>query len=143
MKIYNCLHCSKENKWGHSKINKYCDTTCKNEYEYTNKYVPLIEAGQCKDGSKPLRKYILVRDCYRCVECGCGKIYNGKELTLHIDHIDGDSDNNFPSNLRTLCPNCHSQTENFGSKGKGSRYKKISKRNRYLQDYKSGSLAQR
>ena len=48
-----------------------------------------------------------------------------------------------PRNLRTLCPNCHSQTETFGSKGQGSRYKKISKRNQYLQSYKNGSLAQR
>jgi len=136
MKVYNCLHCGKENKWGHSKINKYCDTNCKNEYEYTNKYVPLIETGQCKDGSKPLRKYILARDNYSCVDCGCGEEYNRKPLTLHIDHIDGNSDNNFPKNLRTLCPNCHSQTETYGSKGQGSRYKKSSKRNLYLQDYK-------
>jgi hypothetical protein len=40
---------------------------------------------------------------------------------LQLDHIDGDSDNNYPKNLRLLCPNCHAQTENFGSKGKGSK----------------------
>ena len=137
MKVYNCLNCGKENKWGHSKINKYCDTNCKNKFEYTNKYVPLIESGQCKDGSKPLKKYILDRDNQQCVLCGCGEVYNGKPLTLHLDHIDGDSDNNFPKNLRTLCPNCHSQTDTFGSKGQGSRYKKVSKRNQYLQEYKS------
>ena len=143
MKIYYCLNCEKECKWGHSKFNKYCDTSCKVEYEYKTKYIPLIENGELKDGSKPVRRYVLERDSHRCTECGCGETYNGKELTLHIDHIDGDSDNNFPSNLRVLCPNCHSQTENFGSKGKGSRYKKISKRNQYLQEYKNGSLAQR
>lgn len=137
MKVYNCLSCGKENKWGHSKINKYCDTNCKNDFEYTNKYVPLIESGQCKDGSKPLKKYILDRDNHQCVLCGCGEVYNGKPLILHLDHIDGDSDNNFPKNLRILCPNCHSQTDTFGSKGQGSRYKKVSKRNQYLQKYKS------
>lgn len=134
---YNCLQCGKENPWGNSKFNKYCDTACKAVYEYTNKYIPLVESGQCNSGSSPLRRYILERDNHSCTECGCGEEYNGKLLTLHIDHIDGDSDNNFPINLRTLCPNCHSQTENFGSKGNGSRYKKITKRNSYLREYKS------
>ena len=136
MKKYNCLHCGKENGWSYSKTNKYCNNTCQAEYEYANKYVPLIESGKCKDGSKPLKRYILERDNHKCVICGCGEEYNGKPLTLQIDHIDGDSDNTFPKNLRILCPNCHSQTENFGSRGKGSRYKKISKRNQYLQEYK-------
>lgn len=40
-----------------------------------------------------------------------------------MNHIDGDSDNNKVSNLRLLCPNCHTQTPNFEVR---SRYKKIS-----------------
>ena len=48
--------------------------------------------------------------------------------------------NNFVNNLRLLCPNCHTQTDNFGSKGTGSRYKKHTKRNSYLREYK-GSVA--
>lgn len=142
-KTYSCLHCGKENVCGGSKFNKYCDTNCKASYEYTHKYVPLVESGQCNAGSSPLRRYILERDNYTCTECGCGEEYNGKSLTLQLDHIDGNSDNNFPVNLRTLCPNCHSQTDTYGSKGQGSRYKKVSKRNQYLQSYKNGSLAQR
>ena len=136
-RTYDCLYCGKENKCGNSKTNKYCDTVCKAEYEYIHKYVPLIESGRCNDGSNPLRRYILERDSHTCISCGTGQEYNGKPLTLHIDHIDGDSDNNFPSNLRTLCPNCHSQTNTYGSKGRGSRYKKFTKRNQYLQSYKS------
>ena len=137
MKTYLCLNCKKECKYGHSKLNKYCSVKCQRELEFNEKYLPLIESGKCNDGSKPLRRYILERDKYSCVECGQGNEHNGKPLTLHVDHIDGNSDNNFPINLRTLCPNCHSQTENFGSKGKGNRYKKITKRNKYLQEYKA------
>ncbi|KKK68620.1 hypothetical protein LCGC14_2942230, partial [marine sediment metagenome] len=50
-----------------------------------------------------------------CEVCGLNPEWNGKELRLQIDHKDGDILNNRPKNLRFLCPNCHSQTENYGS----------------------------
>lgn len=53
---------------------------------------------------------------YKCKLCGCDDIWNGKKLTLQMDHIDGNSLNNELSNLRFLCPNCHSQTTNYAGK---------------------------
>lgn len=53
---------------------------------------------------------------YRCAECGCEPRWNEKPLTLPVDHIDGDHSNNEFSNLRFLCPNCHSQTPTHGFK---------------------------
>jgi hypothetical protein len=139
MKTYHCIQCSKECKWGHSKINKYCSIHCKNAYEWENITKPRIEKGECTHNSAvPLKKYLIEKHGEVCIECGQGNIHNNKSLTLHLDHIDGNSDNNHPSNLRLLCPNCHTQSDNFGSKGKGNRYKKITKRNQYLQDYKRG-----
>lgn len=52
----------------------------------------------------------------KCAECGMLDKWNGKPIRLQIDHRDGNSVNNVPTNLRFLCPNCHSQTDNFGSK---------------------------
>ena len=43
--------------------------------------------------------------------CGIGPQWNGKKLTLHVDHRDGDWTNCQQENLRFLCPNCHSQEE--------------------------------
>lgn len=55
-----------------------------------------------------------------CESCGIGPEYNGAPLTLQIHHIDGNRRNNRLENLQILCPNCHSQTDNFA--GKGRRY---------------------
>ena len=62
----------------------------------------LIDAGLIKD---------------ECSECGLLPTWNGKKLSIQLDHIDGDRTNNSLINLRLLCPNCHSQTDTF-SKGK-------------------------
>lgn len=46
-----------------------------------------------------------------CTECSSVLKWNGRPLTLELDHIDGDRLNNELVNLRLLCPNCHAQTE--------------------------------
>jgi hypothetical protein len=56
----------------------------------------------------------------KCVLCGLGPIWNGKPLSLTLDHENGTSDDNRRENLRILCPNCHSQTPTFA----GKRHKK-------------------
>lgn len=46
---------------------------------------------------------------YECKECGQLPEWNGKPLTLDVDHIDENWLDNRLENLRFLCPNCHSQ----------------------------------
>lgn len=50
-----------------------------------------------------------------CAICGIND-WLGKPLSLHLDHIDGDRKNNHLSNLRLICPNCHSQTDTYCGK---------------------------
>jgi 5-methylcytosine-specific restriction endonuclease McrA len=51
-----------------------------------------------------------------CSECGIGTIWNGKPLTLHIDHLNGRGTDWRVENCRYLCPNCHYQTDTHGTK---------------------------
>lgn len=125
-------------------VNKYCGIECQLAYKWKNEDIPKVESGKCTSSSRLLKPYLIEKYGEYCFNCKQGPIWDKKPLVLQLDHIDGDSDNNFPSNIRLLCPNCHTQTPNFGSKGKGSRYKKETERNKYLRKYKiDRTLAQR
>jgi predicted RNA-binding Zn-ribbon protein involved in translation (DUF1610 family) len=52
---------------------------------------------------------------YVCEGCGLGPKWNGKPLVLHVNHINGLRYDYTAANLRFLCPNCHAQTETFGT----------------------------
>jgi hypothetical protein len=50
-----------------------------------------------------------------CSGCGLAPEWRHRKLVLQIDHRNGDPTDHRRENLRFLCPNCHSQTETFGS----------------------------
>jgi len=60
-----------------------------------------------------------------CLICNISE-WRGKEITLELDHIDGNSSNNIKENLRLLCPNCHSQTDNWRGRNINSGITKVS-----------------
>jgi hypothetical protein len=64
----------------------------------------------------------------KCISCGLEDIWNGNNITLQLDHINGDCYDNRIENLRILCPNCHSQTKTFTSNNIRGRYKKEQKK---------------
>ena len=53
---------------------------------------------------------------YKCSICGLEPFWNGKELVLTLDHINGDHNDSRLENLRWVCPNCDRQLDTFGSK---------------------------
>ena len=53
-----------------------------------------------------------------CETCGI-ESWQGRPLSLALHHVNGVGDDNRLENLQLLCPNCHSQTENFGVRNRG------------------------
>ncbi|MGH6655524.1 MAG: HNH endonuclease [Actinocrinis sp.] len=49
----------------------------------------------------------------RCAGCGIGPEWQGRLLTLEIDHVNGDLTDNRRENLQYLCPNCHATTDSY------------------------------
>lgn len=73
------------------------------------------EIGHNKDIIK--REYIIrkLNGIAKCEICGIIDWMN-KPIVFQIHHIDGNNKNNSINNLQLLCPNCHTQTNNYGNK---------------------------
>ena len=117
-----CLHCGVKLK---PTAKKYCSQKCQFEYQSNQTLKHWLKTGQVETKShtlpQPVRRYLIEQAGHKCSECGWDKINPSLGYSpLHIDHIDGDYKNNHISNLKVLCPSCHSLTPTYGSLNKGS-----------------------
>ena len=120
-----CLYCGKEFRPYSQARGKFCSLECSAAYmkqrtieDWKTGKNNGTEGYSC---STSVRNYLLKTHDYKCENCGWGAInpYTNR-IPLQIHHIDGNSLNNVESNLQVLCPNCHSLTENFGSRNKNA-----------------------
>ena len=119
----------KGNSWGFSQVRRRMDDLGldmslfkgKSAISKLNKIYSLSEKDlfkeNCKHNRNNLRRYIIKNNTlpYKCATCGITE-WNGKTLSLELDHINGINNDNRLENLRFLCPNCHSQTTTYGSR---------------------------
>lgn len=84
-------------------------------------------------GDRTVKLYVLSRNGHRCSICN-NTTWQGKNIPLVLDHIDGRASNQKISNLRLVCGNCDMQLPTYKSKNKNS-----DRKDRYLRSYSSGS----
>lgn len=127
-----CAYCGKIlNRYGVI----YCSQECANNSKIDNKvelWLNDSKEGTRKDGtlSTTIRNYLLKQANYSCQECGWNKINpTTNKVPLEIHHIDGNYLNNDISNLKVLCPNCHSLTSNYRSLNNSNRIRIQYKKN--------------
>mgnify|MGYP000848188717 FL=1 len=82
----------------------------------------LVEGSESRTSTHSLKNRLIKAGKLenKCSECELTE-WRGKPLSLQLDHVNGVNNDNRLSNLRLLCPNCHSQTETYaGKKLKGN-----------------------
>jgi len=117
----DCLNCGKTYTITKNSNGKYCSLKCSTEYKKKKNKTKAVEKfhkGLLKDNRR-IKEIIVDSTGYICNTCKNSE-WNGQPITLEVEHKDGNSENNNPSNLELLCPNCHSQTATYKSKNRGN-----------------------
>ena len=71
------------------------------------------------------REYLIYENNNTCFKCGINE-WMGCELSIEINHINGNNTDHSKENLECLCPNCHSTTKNWRGRNKTKKRFKIS-----------------
>lgn len=127
--LFKLGYTAKGNSWGYSQVKRRMDDLNLDCSIFKGKSAVIKTAKlnnvkkedilkeNCKHQRTVLRRYVIKNNLipYKCAICGCTE-WQGKTLSLELDHINGINNDNRLENLRFLCPNCHSQTSTYGSR---------------------------
>ena len=151
-----CLFCGLDTRRKNGRTGKFCNGKCMSEYRY-KEYIAKWLSGQV-DGNyhgsydvqvaAPVRRYMMELSGCKCSKCGWSEVNQSTgKIPLHINHIDGNSNNTRKENLEVLCPNCHSLTPTFGilnrGKGRSKRRERRRKEKLLYDDAPKGAVAPR
>jgi hypothetical protein len=120
----DCLNCGKHFEYRPSQyktttnpegIKKFCSNQCQGEFGLKQ---TLTRDSEYRHKTQGVYVKKLQEKEYGKNFCEICKIdsWNGKPIVYDVDHVDGNRTNNTLQNLMIVCPNCHRQTETWGSK---------------------------
>lgn len=118
-------------KFPNKKDNDYFSTIVKKRnrisyQKYIERWKLKLETGYKNtasfDISNHVRAYFFLKYNSKCSMCQWGEVNKfTNRVPLQLHHKNGISDDCSEENLQLLCPNCHSLTDNFGSRNKNSK----------------------
>ena len=114
-----CKHCRADIPSGKT----YCNTLC------ASKGRRVTDLALAKTDATR-RKLLIHTRGHACEVCHTSE-WNGLPIAIELDHIDGNSDNNEPTNLKLICPNCHAQTVTYKGANQGNSKRQVMRRQRY------------
>lgn len=113
-----CLNCGKIFFPLRNSTSKYCSQKCAAEKKVEDNFLDWYLHGK-SFVNRVLKNFLTIVHGYKCSVCGLSD-WNGKDIVLEVEHIDGNSENASPDNVCLICPNCHSQTDTYKGKNIGN-----------------------
>lgn len=118
--VNKCKMCDNDCR---TKKSMYCSKSCMNSHKRLIKDQNIEQYGFGNGfyHNATIRNYLIRKNGNSCMICGqSGNDWNGKPITLIVDHVDGKANNNTLDNLRIVCPNCDCQLPTYKAKNKGN-----------------------
>jgi hypothetical protein len=105
--------------------NKFCSVKCKHIYNRLEIFT-LIENSiavfpTSVTSNRWFKKYLIHKYGEQCMDCRWNEKnkYTGN-VPIELEHIDGNHENYTLSNLKLLCPNCHSLISTYKGANRGN-----------------------
>lgn len=105
----------------------YCSEDCSNNGLKKKVVENFLSGNATSITGKAIYEYLLEAQGNTCSLCPTQNTWFGNPLVFVRDHIDGNSENNHPTNIRLICSNCDSQLPTFKSRnrGNGRHYRRV------------------
>jgi len=117
-KYRKCKWCWADNK---RKNARYCSDKCLQEKQDKDTELKLVKNWTTK--LDWIKHFLIRKRWHKCETCWITE-WNWVPTPIEIHHLNWDSVDNREKNLKLICPNCHSQTDNYKSKNKNSTRKR-------------------